>query len=136
MRKLLIISAAVAAALTMGALRANAQTYCLDLQPNFCDQAQVTVQGSIVFGQWDWTCDGVSLIPVLGTGGFAGGSFTGVPSPGTIAGMWDVNVAARTMDFVQSDGISAVVAFSNVPTNIVRGVCNFALSDGGTSLSD
>lgn len=137
MRKTLIMTAAIAAALTMGAQRANAQTYCIDNFPGgFCDQAQVTVQGNAVFGLWDWLCDGVSLIPIMGTGGFAGGSFTGAPPPGTILGMWDINVAARTTDFWQTDGTVAVLAFANVPINIAPGACNFALSGGGRSLME
>jgi len=136
MKKSLIIGAAFAAALSVGGQRVLAQTFCLDVQPGFCDQAQVTVQGDLVFGLWDWLCDGVSLIPVLGTGDFGGGSFTGSPPPGTVIGMWDVNVATRTMDFVQSDGASVVVTFSGVPLHIAPGACNFALSSGGTSLME
>lgn len=134
MKKTLIFCAAIAAALTMAAQRANAQTYCLDLFPTYCDQVQVTVQGGIVFGLYDYTCDGITLEPVMGTGGFGGGSFAGPTPPFAPVAMWDVNVATRTIDFYQTDGVSILFSVPGNPVNITPGACNFALSGGGAAL--
>lgn len=134
MRKTAILSAVILAALTFGALKANA--YCVE-PVGVCDQAQVDVVGGVVYGLWDWTCDGVSLIPVLGTVGFGSGSFTGGPPPADLLGLWDINISANTMDFGVSDGTGFAVTFPNVPIVISTGACNFALSSGGgASLMD
>lgn len=136
MNKTLIVGAVFAAALSFGGQPVLAQTYCLDLAPTFCDQVQVNVQGGVIFGLYDYTCDGITLEPVMGTGRFGAASIAGPTPAFAPMAMWNVNVAARTMDFYQSDGTTILFSTRGVPMGITPGACNFALSSGGTPIAE
>lgn len=138
MRKTLIIGGAIAAVLTVAAQPANA--YCIDLAPSgYCDLVQVDVVSGVVYGVWESDCDGVPDTTVAGTTDFGTGSFAGDSyKTGLTIFLWDVNVAARTTDFWQTDGTSAVQWYNDMPVGLSVGACPFVASPAiasGTPIS-
>src|SRR6476620_1676178 len=66
MRKLAVFSVLVLALMATGVTPAHAAgPYCIVLT-NFCDTLEVQTSGVNHYGLWDWTCDGVTLTPVIG----------------------------------------------------------------------
>lgn len=138
MNKTLIMGAAIAAALTLGAQRASA--YCLDLSPSgFCDLVEVDVVDGVVFGIWESDCDGVPDTTVGGTTDFGTGNFAGDSwKDGVHLFVWTVNIGARTTDFWQTDGTTATQWFNDLTTSLSPGACPFtifATSVRGTPIS-
>lgn len=135
MKKILIVGAAIAAFLTMGAQSAYA--YCLDFAPSgFCDLVQVNVSSGIVYGVWDSNCDAIADTSVIGTAGLGTGDVAGDPwKDGVTVFLWDVNVSASTADLWQNDGVNLIQFQSNIPFILTSGACSFVASEGGTGAS-
>ncbi|HEY7097370.1 MAG TPA: hypothetical protein VH437_11640 [Terriglobales bacterium] len=66
MRKLAFFSVLVLTLMATGVTPAHAAgPYCIHLT-NFCDTLSVSTSGGNTYGQWDWTCDGVTITDVIG----------------------------------------------------------------------
>jgi len=68
MKKLIVTAALIA---TLG-MAGHAGAVCVTLGP-YCDQIELGLSGTMLFGAWDYTCAGDPLVLVMGTyyGGIA-----------------------------------------------------------------
>jgi hypothetical protein len=132
-KKTLIASTAFAAALTMGALQANA--FCITFGDgaggSFCDLMEVSTTSGILWGK---RAGCVGPTAVGGTVGFgeASGSF------GSDVQIWvyTFDIGARRWSNQFTDGNSLTPFHQNLPFSFTAGACPPAIEGGGFSSTD
>jgi hypothetical protein len=104
---------------------------------NFCDRLEVNLDASAnIYGRWDWTCDGVTLQPVIGLydppNATAG---TYIAALGNLAVYFVFHLPSLTFDLWATDGVNPPFAFQlNSPFSYAFGPCGFAPDNGDNQL--
>ncbi|GEM_PF-6413139 len=126
MKKLFTAAILSVCLFSFGATQANAQV-CVSLD-NFCDQLELQVDpNGNVYGLWDWTCDGVTLQPVIGL--FDPPNVTAGTYIATLgmAIYFVFDISSGTFDLWGYDGVNPPSAFQiGQPYSFSVGSCTFA----------
>jgi hypothetical protein len=132
MKKLIVAVVLTVGLMAFGAGQATAQVgpVCVELGP-FCDRLELSADANnVVWGLWDWTCDGVTLAHVIGNLDLP--SFSAATQPvdafGTPFGMstlFNFSLApSRVFDLWGTDGLSAPISFQlGVDWSYTNGPC-------------
>lgn len=138
MKKLLIGAFVVAAAIAFsvptasaGDFRTNAGPWCIDFQPNFCDQLEISTDAAgNTWGLWDWFCTGSRSNTTSAIGQARGATFGTRPVyPGTstaffVSTVFRFNVGNMTTNLWGTDGHTPPFSFQgDIPFNFVVGPC-------------
>jgi hypothetical protein len=119
--------------------KSEAGRKCLSLT-DFCDRVQIVTtivggeQGVELVGLWDWTCDGLTPVPMAGSGGaklrFAGS----MPNGPTIN--WSANKSTGLTDVYEtSDGRSESPLAVGIGFVLKNGSCGFSRPRTGKPLN-
>ena len=126
MKKLAVFSVLVLALMATGVTPAHAAgPFCIHLT-NFCDTLSVQTSGSNNYGQWDWTCDGVTLTAVIGVN--SAGLITDASLPNGLgyATNFTFNKANHLFDLWGTEGTVIFPFQLSQPFSISNGSCGFA----------
>ena len=126
MRKLAVFSVLALALMATGVTPAHAAgPYCVHLT-NFCDTLQITTSAANNYGLWDWTCDGVTLTPVIGVSSAGLITDASLPSGLGYATNFTFNKASHSFDLWATEG-NVIFPFQlGQPFSISNGACAFS----------
>lgn len=123
MKKLLVL-AILAIAFCFGQANAQIGPVCIELAA-FCDRLELSTDSyGNVYGVWDWTCDGVTLAPVLGRYGplfNAGGAPVGLGATTNLV----FSFGTRLFDLWGTDGSGTWYYQLGMPWTYTMGPCGF-----------
>jgi hypothetical protein len=126
MRKLAVFSVLVLALMATGVTPAHAAgPYCVHLT-NFCDTVSIQTSGTNDYGLWDWTCDGVTLTPVIGVA--SSGLITAASLPNGLgyATNFNFNKGTHSFDLWATEGTVIFPFQLGQPFSISAGACAFS----------
>lgn len=131
MKKLFSVAILSVCIISFGATQANAQV-CVT-PDNFCDQLQLQVDGNgNVFGLWDWTCDNVTLQPVIGLFDPPNATAGTYIADLGVAVYWVFDIPSGEFDLYGYDGVNPPFAFQlDQPYSFSAGSCTFAVGVPG-----
>jgi hypothetical protein len=126
MRKLAVFSVLVLGLMFTGITPAHAAgPFCVHLT-NFCDTLSIQTSGTNDYGLWDYTCDGVTLAPVIGVA--SAGLITDGSLPPLVgyATNFNFNKGTHAFDLWATDGTNFFPFQLGQPFSISNGACAFS----------
>jgi len=143
MKKLIVAVVLTVGLVAFGVGQANAQIgpVCVDLLPSFCDRLELSTDtNGLIYGVWDWTCDGVTLAHVIGR--FTPPTFTAATQPVDAFGvpfglstMFVFTIGSGTMDLWGTDGTLPINFQLGMPWNFTMGPCVWEPGNNGNQNS-
>ena len=126
MRKLAVFSVLALALMATGVTPAHAAgPYCVHLT-NFCDTLSIQTSGANDYGLWDWTCDGVTLTPVIGVASQGLITAASLPNGLGYATNFNFNKGTHAFDLWATEGTVIFPFQLGQPFSISNGACAFS----------